>query len=45
MAQENGGLGYDRIAGALANLGHQVSEQTVGNVLGRHGIPSVGRRS
>jgi putative transposase len=41
MAQENGGWGYDRIAGALANLGHQVSDQTVGNVLRRHGIPTA----
>jgi hypothetical protein len=39
MAQENGSWGYDRIAGALANLGHHVSDQTVGNVLRRHGIP------
>ena len=30
----------DRIVGALANLGHEVSDQTVGNVLRRHGIPS-----
>jgi hypothetical protein len=27
------------LVGALANLGHQVSDQTVGNVLRRHGIP------
>jgi len=33
MARENSGWGYDRIAGALANLGHAVSDQTVGNVL------------
>src|SRR5205807_7535355 len=32
MARENKGWGYDRIAGALANLGHQVSDQTIGNV-------------
>src|SRR5215510_14738582 len=44
MAQENGSWGYDRIVGALANLGHHVSDQTVGNVLRHHGIrprPSV----
>ena len=29
MAKENPGWGYDRIAGALANLGHQASDQTV----------------
>jgi transposase InsO family protein len=45
MAQENGNWGYDRIAGALANLGHHVSDQTVGNVLRRHGIPTAPKRS
>jgi putative transposase len=45
MAQENGSWGYDRIAGALANLGHYVSDQTVGNVLRRHGIPTAPKRS
>ena len=39
LAQENKSWGYDRIAGALANLGHEVSDQTVGNILRRHGIP------
>lgn len=39
MAEENRGWGYDRIVGALANLGHDVSDQTVGNILARHGIP------
>ena len=38
MARENSGWGYDRIVGALANLGHRVSDQTVGNVLRRYGI-------
>jgi len=38
MAKDNAGWGYDRIVGALANLGHEVSDQTVGNVLKRHGI-------
>ena len=38
MAEENSGWGYDRIVGALANLGYEVSDQTVGNVLTRHGI-------
>ena len=41
MAQENGSWGYDRLAGALANLGHYISDQTVGNVLKRHGIPTA----
>jgi putative transposase len=45
MAQENSTWGYDLIAGALANLGHHVSDQTVGNVLRRHGIPTAPKRS
>src|SRR5262249_25796736 len=38
MAQENSTWGYDRIVGALANLGHRISDQTIGNILKRHGI-------
>lgn len=38
MAQENRGWGYDRIVGAVANLGFIISDQTVGNILRRHGI-------
>jgi len=38
FARENPSWGYDRIQGALANLGHQVSDQTVGNILKEHGI-------
>ena len=45
MAGENSGWGYDRIAGALTNLGHQISAQTVGNVLKRHGIAPAPKRS
>ena len=37
--------GYDRIVGALVNLGHQVTDQTVGNILRRHGIGPVPERS
>lgn len=44
MAEENRSSGYDRIVGALANLGHQVSDQTVGNVLRRHGVPPAPER-
>jgi hypothetical protein len=29
---------------ALANLGHEVSDQTVGNVLRRHGLPPAPER-
>lgn len=43
-ARENSGWGYDRIVGALANLGHRVSDQTVGNVLRGYGIPPVAKR-
>jgi len=45
FASENPGWGYDRIVGALANLGHQVSDQTVGNILRRHGIGLAPKRS
>ncbi len=45
MARENPGWGYDRIVGALANLGYTVSDQTVGNILRRHGIAPAPRRS
>jgi putative transposase len=44
MASENRDWGYDRIAGALANLGYQISDQTVGNVLRRHGLPPAPER-
>ena len=44
LARENSGWGYDRIVGALANLGYQVSDQTVGNILRRHGIAPVPER-
>src|SRR5271167_3364338 len=37
-ARENSGWGHDRIVGALTNLGHRLSDQTVGNILRRHGI-------
>src|SRR5215471_6069585 len=45
LARENSGWGYDRIVGALANLGYTVSDQTVGNVLRRHGIAPAPKRS
>jgi putative transposase len=44
MAQENRSWGYDRILGALANLDVTVSDQTVGNVLKRHGIAPAPER-
>ena len=45
FARDNRGWGYDRIVGALAHLGHRLSDQTVGNILGRHNIaPAPERR-
>ena len=44
FARENRSWGYDRIAETLANLGHKVSDQTVGNILKRHGIPPAPER-
>ena len=38
MARENDGWGYDRIQGALANLGYIIAPNTVKNILKRHGI-------
>src|SRR5437867_484354 len=44
MAEENRDWGYDRIVGALANLGFEVSDQTVGNVLQRNVLPPAPER-
>jgi len=44
MARENRSWGYDRIVGALHNLGYTVSDQTVGNILKRQGIPPAPER-
>jgi hypothetical protein len=38
MARENRSRGYDRIVGAVMNLGYRISDQTGGNILKRHGI-------
>jgi hypothetical protein len=35
---------YDRIAGALAHLGDTLSDQPVGNILKRHGLPPAPER-
>ncbi len=44
FAEENPGWGYERIQGALANLGYHVSKTTVGNILRRAGLcPSPDR--
>jgi hypothetical protein len=44
MARENRSWGYDRIVGAVKNLGYSLSDQTVGNILKRHGIPPAPER-
>ncbi len=44
MVKENADWGYDRIVGAMANLGFRLSDQTVGNILQRHGIPPAPER-
>ncbi len=41
MAKENRSWGYDRIVGSLADLGYNISDQTVGNILKRRGIPTA----
>ncbi len=37
-------MGYDRIQGALSNLGYKVSDTTVGNILKAHGIEPAPER-
>jgi len=44
FAKENRTWGYDRIVGALKNLGYRVSDQTVGNILKRHDLPPAPQR-
>jgi transposase len=44
LARENPTWGYDRIQGALANLGHEISDTTVANILKEHGIEPAPRR-
>jgi hypothetical protein len=44
MARENPNWGYDRIQGALANLGHQKSDTTAGNILRENGIEPAPER-
>ena len=44
LAQENRRWGYDRIVGALANLGYTISDETVGDILKRRGIPPASER-
>lgn len=44
FARANRTWGYDRISGALKNLGHRVSDTTVGNILRKHGLPPASER-
>jgi putative transposase len=44
LAQENRSWGYDRIVGALQHLGYTISDQTVGNILKRHGMSPAPER-
>ncbi len=45
MTKENSDWGYDRIVGAMANLGYRLSDQTVGNILHRNGMtPAPARK-
>jgi hypothetical protein len=44
MARENRSWGYNRIQGALNNLGYTISDQTVGNILKRQGISPAPER-
>ena len=44
FAKENKSWGYDRIQGALKNVGYHISDTTVGNVLKDHGIEPAPNR-
>jgi hypothetical protein len=44
LAKYNKSWGYDRIVGALANLGYTISDQTVGNILKRHDLAPAPER-
>ncbi len=45
FAKENPTWGYDRISGALSNLGYHICDSTIGNILKAHGIePAPTRR-
>jgi transposase InsO family protein len=44
MARDNRHWGYKRMVGALENLGHKISQQTVANILKRHGLAPAPER-
>jgi len=41
FAKENPTWGYDRISGALSNVGYHITDTTIGNILKAHGIEPV----
>jgi putative transposase len=45
VAQDNPGLGYDKLKGELRKLGFKASPPTIRTVLQRHGIPPAPERS
>jgi transposase InsO family protein len=44
LTQENRACGSDRIVGALKHLGYTLSDQTMGHILKRHGLPPAPER-
>jgi putative transposase len=44
MAKENPSWGYNRIQGALANLGYKISDTAIGDILREHGIEPAPER-
>jgi putative transposase len=44
MAKENVTWGYNKIQGALANLGHKISDTAIGKILKEHGIEPAPER-
>ena len=45
MAKENRSWSYDHLAGALGHLGYDISDQTRGNILKRHGLSHTPERA
>ncbi|MEZ6184133.1 MAG: hypothetical protein R3F62_03870 [Planctomycetota bacterium] len=44
LARENRTWGYERLQGALSNLGHAVSSSSIARILERHGLPPAPER-
>lgn len=44
FAKENPTWGYDRLSGALANVGYHICDSTIGNILKAHGIEPTPER-